>query len=99
MPTAIYLLAILTEHGRGVAGDIAGAARLYQSAAEKGLPAAQFRLGLALIDGSLGDQDPVTGEAWIRRAALAGNVEAANLLGDRNVKSRPPDFSEAAIWY
>ncbi|PBB39956.1 hypothetical protein CK222_30835 [Mesorhizobium sp. WSM3866] len=99
LPTAIYLLAILTEHGRGVAGDIAGAARLYQSAAEKGLPAAQFRLGLALVDGSLGDQDPVTGEAWIRRAALAGNFEAANLLGDRNVKSRPPDFSEAAIWY
>ncbi|UVK46583.1 SEL1-like repeat protein [Mesorhizobium sp. AR07] len=99
LPTAIYLLAVLTEHGLGVTGDHAAAARLYQAAAEKGLPSAQFRLGLALIDGSLVDQDPTAGEAWMRRAALGGNIEAAYLLGDRHVKSRPPDFAEAATWY
>ena len=99
LPTATYLLAVLTEHGFGVTSDLAAAARLYQQAAEKGLPSAQFRLGLALIDGSLVDQDPVAGEAWTRRAALAGNVEAAYFLGDRNAKSRPPDFAEAATWY
>jgi TPR repeat protein len=97
--TAIYLLAILTEHGLGVTGDLAAAARLYQAAAEKGLPSAQFRLGLALIDGSLVDPDPEVGEAWMRRAALAGNIEAAYVLGDRHAKSRPPDFAEAATWY
>ncbi|MGX9148319.1 tetratricopeptide repeat protein [Mesorhizobium sp. 128a] len=99
LPTATYLLAVLTEHGFGVTSDLATAARLYQQAAEKGLPSAQFRLGLALIDGSLVDPDPVAGEAWMRRAALAGNVEAAHFLGDRNAKSRPPDFAEAATWY
>ncbi|TPL71676.1 SEL1-like repeat protein [Mesorhizobium sp. B2-3-13] len=99
LPTAIYLFAIFTEHGLGVAGDLAAAARLYQAAAEQGLPSAQFRLGLAMIEGSLGDLDPVAGEAWMRRAALAGNVEAAYLLGERNVKYRPPDYAEAATWY
>jgi hypothetical protein len=99
LPTATYLLAVLTEHGLGVVRDLAAAAQLYQAAAEKGLPSAQFRLGLALIDGGLFDHDPVAGEAWMRRAALAGNIEAAYLLGDRYVKTQPPDFAEAANWY
>ncbi|WP_136620625.1 MULTISPECIES: tetratricopeptide repeat protein [Mesorhizobium] len=99
LPTATYLLAVLTEHGLGVTADLAAAARLYQAAAEKGLPSAQFRMGLALIDGSLVDHDPTAGEAWMRRSALGGNIEAAYLLGDRHVKSRPPDFAEAANWY
>ncbi|MER9581979.1 tetratricopeptide repeat protein [Mesorhizobium sp. M0276] len=97
--TATYLLAILTEHGLGVTADRGAAARLYLAAAEKGLPSAQFRMGLALIDGSLVDQDPTAGEVWMRRSALGGNIEAAYLLGDRYVKRRPPDFAEAANWY
>ena len=52
------------------ARDMAAAVRLYQVAAEKGLPSAQFRLGLALIDGASVDQDIAAGEAWMRRAAL-----------------------------
>jgi TPR repeat protein len=99
LPTATYLLAVLTEHGLGVTRDLAAAARLYQVAAEKGLPSAQFRLGLALIDGGLVNHDPAAGEAWMRRAALSGNIEAAYLLGDRYVKNRRPDFAEAATWY
>ncbi|MBZ9800033.1 SEL1-like repeat protein [Mesorhizobium sp. ES1-4] len=99
LPTAIYLLAVLTEHGLGVTANLAAAERLYRSAAEKGLPSAQFRLGLMLIDGSLVDQDPTAGEAWMRRAALGGNMEAAYFLGDRHAKNRPPDFAEAASWY
>ena len=99
LPTAIYLLGVLTEHGRGVPVDRAAAARLYHLAAEKGLPSAQFRLGLGLIDGGLADQDIAAGEAWLRRAALAGNIEAAYRLGDRYVKSSQPDYAEAATWY
>ncbi|WP_246678807.1 hypothetical protein [Mesorhizobium sp. B2-4-17] len=64
LPTATYLLAVLTEHGLGVTRDMAAAAQLYQAAAENGLPSAQFRLGLALIDGALVDQDVAAGEAW-----------------------------------
>ncbi|ESZ59032.1 hypothetical protein X727_31810 [Mesorhizobium sp. L103C119B0] len=99
LPTAIYLLAVLTEHGLGVVRDMDAAVQLYQAAAEKGLPSAQFRLGLALIDGAFVDQDISAGEAWMRRAALAGNIEAAYLLGDRYVKTQRPDFAESANWY
>ncbi|WP_032918340.1 SEL1-like repeat protein [Mesorhizobium erdmanii] len=99
LPTAIYLLAVITEHGLGMSKDPAAAARLYQTAAEKGLPSAQFRLGLALIDGALGGHDAAAGEAWMRRAALAGNIEAAYVLGDHYVKDRPPNYAEAASWY
>ncbi|MER9953192.1 tetratricopeptide repeat protein [Mesorhizobium sp. M0047] len=79
--------------------DRAAAARLYQLAAEKGLPAAQYRLGLGFIDGDLADLDVAAGEEWMRRAALAGNVEAAYRLGDRRVKGSPPDYADAATWY
>ncbi|TGS65846.1 hypothetical protein EN817_26355 [Mesorhizobium sp. M3A.F.Ca.ET.174.01.1.1] len=99
LPTAIYLLAVLTEHGMGVAVDLKAAAQFYQLAAEKGLASAQLRLGHALIDGSLTDKDPVAGDAWMRRAALAGNLDAAYRIGERHVKSPRPDYAEAATWY
>ena len=99
LPTAIYLLAVLTEHGMGVPVDLESAARLYQLAAEKGLASAQFRLGLSLIEGSLSGQDPEAGEGWMRRAALAGNLDAAYSIGERFVKRPQPDYAEAATWY
>ncbi len=99
LPTAIYLLATLTEHGMGVPVDLEAAGQLYQLAAEKGLASAQLRLGLALIEGSLAGHDQVAGEAWMRRAALAGNLDAAYRLGERYVKGPQPDYAEAATWY
>ncbi|RWL92924.1 MAG: sel1 repeat family protein [Mesorhizobium sp.] len=99
LPTAIYLLAVLAEHGIGVPADLDAAQRLYSEAAERGLAFAQFRLGLALIEGSLVDRDPVAGEAWLRRAALAGNVDAAHRLGELYASRPRRDFAEAAIWY
>jgi len=99
LPTAIYLLAILTENGQGVARDPEAAAGLYETAAEKGITAAQLRLGQALLDGELGTHDPAVGEAWVRRAALAGNADAAFLLGDRIVRGGDPNFAEAAAWF
>jgi len=99
LPTAIYLLAVLSEHGLGVTRDPAAGLQLYRDAAEKGLPSAQFRLGLALIEGDLAEQDAVAGESWLRRASHSGNAEAAFALGERYSKSAPPDFAEAANWY
>ena len=99
LPTAIYLLAVLTEHGMGVPIDLESAAQLYQLAAEKGLASAQFRLGLSLIEGSLSRHDPEAGEAWMRRAALAGNPDAAYRIGELYVKRPRPDYAEAATWY
>jgi len=99
LPTAVYLLAFLTENGHGVPCDAEAAARLYEAAAEQGVSAAQLRLGLALLDGALGRCDPAAGEAWMRRAALAGNIDAAFMLGDRIVKGGNPNFAEAAVWF
>ncbi|WP_224670782.1 tetratricopeptide repeat protein [Mesorhizobium sp. BH1-1-5] len=99
LPTAIYLLAVLTEHGMGVPVDLEEAEQLYQLAAEKGFAAAQFRLGLSLIEGRLSRQDPAAGEAWMRRAALAGNPDAAYRIGELYVKRPQPDYAEAAAWY
>ena len=96
LPTAIYLLAALTEHGKGVPVDLQAAGQLYQLAAEKGLATAQFRLGLALIEGSLAGHDPGAGEAWMRRAAVAGNLDAAYRLGEWYVTGREP-ASAAAV--
>ncbi|WP_296747158.1 tetratricopeptide repeat protein [Mesorhizobium sp.] len=99
LPTAIYLLAVLTEHGMGVTVDREAATQLYQLAAERGLASAQLRLGSGLIDGSLAGEDPVAGEAWMRRAALTGNLDAAYRLGERHVKGPEPNYAEAATWY
>jgi uncharacterized protein len=49
LPTAIYLPAVLTEQGVGVARDPVVAAQLYGHAAERGQRSAQLRWGLALM--------------------------------------------------
>ena len=73
MPSAIYLLAVLTEQGVGVAREPAVAAQLYRHAAERGQRAAQLRWGVALLEGRDVAQDVVEGESWLRRAALSGD--------------------------
>jgi TPR repeat protein len=101
LPTAIYLLATLVENGIGTASDPRAAAQLYCEAAEKGNRAAQIRWGLELLEGRDVDQDRVAGESWLRRAALAGDPEAAVLVGNLYTQSGPlpPNYSEAANWY
>jgi len=47
------------------------------------------------------ERDPVAGESWLRRAALAGDAQAATLVGNLYVQSGPlpPNYAEAANWY
>jgi uncharacterized protein len=101
LPTAIYLLGVLTEQGVGVARDTGVAVQLYRHAAGRGQRSAQLRWGLMLIEGRHVDQDIVEGESWLRRAALAGDAEAAALVGGLYVKNGrlPPNYTEAAGWY
>ncbi|MBN8956466.1 MAG: sel1 repeat family protein [Rhizobiales bacterium] len=101
LPTAIYLLGVLTEHGTGVPRDPSLAAEYYRDAAENGHGPAQIKWGVALIEGRHGEQDLVAGESWLRRAALAGNPRAAALLGDfyGHGGPFPPNYAEAASWY
>ena len=101
LPTAIYLLGVLTEQGLGVTRDPTAAAQLYRRAAEKGHRSAQVRWGMALMAGRDVEQDVVAGESWLRRAALAGDPQAAVLVGNLYVQSSPlpPNYAEAANWY
>ena len=101
MGSAIYLLAVLTEQGRGVERDVVRAAELLQEAAEKGHRVAQVRWGLKLMAGNEVAEDAAAGELWLRRANRAFYAEAAALVGDLYVRSGslPPNYAEAAIWY
>ena len=85
LPTAMYLLAVITEKGIGVECDCKHAMQLYRRAAEKGHRGAQLRWGIALVEGRDVEQDLVTGESWLRQAALAGDPQAAKLIGDLRV--------------
>ena len=62
LPTALYVLGALTERGSGGPRDAAGALEFYRRAAEKGNCAAQFRLGVLLMEGQQVPQDKVTGK-------------------------------------
>ncbi|MCB8874031.1 SEL1-like repeat protein [Acidisoma silvae] len=102
LPMAQYLQGVLLEHGVGLPQDAPMAVVLYQKAANTGLRSAMARLGLALLEGRGGKKpDPITGESWLRRAALAGDVEAAAMVGDLYAKGGdlPPNFAEAAVWF
>jgi TPR repeat protein len=101
LPTAVYLLGVLAEQGVGLAPDPAAAMELYRTAAELGVRSAQTRWGLALIEGQLVKQDLLNGETWLRRAALAGDAEAAVLVAELNINNGvlPPNYTQAASWY
>jgi TPR repeat protein len=101
LPTAYYLLG--EAHERGIAGvqDLPAAVENYRLAAEQGHRSAQAKYGLALLLGRGTDKEPVNGESWLRRAALAGDAEAAALVGDLYARGGdlPPNYLEAALWY
>lgn len=101
LATAIYLLGVFTEQGVGVERNPPVAAQLYRHAAERSHRAAQTRWGLALMTGRDVARDVSIGETWLRRAALAGDADAAALVGDLCIRngSLPPNYTEAATWY
>src|SRR5262249_12926480 len=101
LPTAVYLLALLTERGEGIPRDPVRAVQLYQEAAEKGHRSAQVRWGLELVKGENTQQDRIAGESWLRRSALAGDPDGAFWVGDLYAQSGPlpPNYPEAANWY
>ena len=77
--------------GIGLPQDRAAAAACYKQAAEKGHRGAQARWGYALMDGQRRPEpNLVEGESWLRRAALAGDPEAAALVGDIYAKGGKP---------
>lgn len=107
LPSAQYMLGEVQERGMGgVPVDLTAALALYKAAAAQGHRNAQARYGVALMHGRGVAQDALAGESWLRRAALAGDPEAAALVGDLYARggqvqggTLPPNFLEAALWY
>ncbi|CAI3954963.1 TPR repeat (TPR) (PDB:1KLX) [Commensalibacter communis] len=102
MATALYKLGVMYQSGRGVPLDTRRAAELYKKAAENGVRSAQALYGVALKNGQGVEQNFIQAETWLRKAALAGDIEAAVVLADMNGQGNddiPPNYVEAARWY
>lgn len=99
--SALYMMGVLYEEGTHLPADPVKAAACYGQAAEQDIRPAQVRYGLALLEGRGVKREPVRGETWLRRAALAGDGEAAALLGDLHAGKGDlaPNYLEAANWY
>ena len=79
LATALFLLGTITDRGVGVERDPIFATSCYRQAAEKGHHGGMARWGFALIKGIGAPANLQEGESWLRRAALAGDAEAAAL--------------------
>jgi len=84
-----------------VARDRIKASEFYRRAAQKGHRSGQLHWGLALMHGIGVDANPSEGETWLRRAALAGDPEAAASVGNIYATggNLPPNHAEAASWF
>lgn len=100
MPTAQFMSGVIAESGAAGTQDFAAAAEHYRIAAELGHGSAQLRYGTALLSGRGVEADPFNGELWLRRAALAGEPQAAAIVGDLYAcpGELPPNLIEAAMW-
>ncbi|MBU6396727.1 MAG: sel1 repeat family protein [Rhodospirillales bacterium] len=102
LATGHYFLGLIYERAIGVYADETLAANHYEAAAQKGVRSAQLRYGTMLLNGTGVAQNKVEGETWLRRAAVAGDAEAAALVGEIYAKSEdglPPNYAEAALWF
>jgi TPR repeat protein len=101
LATAHYMLGIIAESGVAGAQDFLVAAEHYRAGAELGHHSAELRYGIALLLGRGVKQDAFNGESWLRRAGLAGEPQAAAMVGDLYTRAGflPPNYVEAAIWF
>ena len=65
-------------------GDLEGSTHYLRLAAEKGLIAAQRRVGMCYVHGSGAERDFEGGMRWLSRAAAQGDEEATRLLNNLN---------------
>lgn len=82
-------------------GDYQTAYTLFKPLAEKGLPEAQYHLGLMFDDGHGVSQDYAEAMKWFRKAAEQGNAFAQHGLGNMYLEGIvvPQDTFEATKWF
>ncbi len=99
---AQYALSQIYLNLPGLDKDKRDLAKMWLSrAARAGYDTAQFDMGVWLINGVEFKQDLTAGFEWMRRAAISGNVLAANRLAHLYIDAigTAPDPVEAAKWY
>jgi uncharacterized protein len=98
---AQHNLAVMYDHGQGVAEDNQLAVQWYSRAAGNGHAPSQYTLGLLYSRGQGVDKDMVVATDWYKRAALQGHRKSQFILGvlyDFG-KGVPREKLEAAKWY
>ena len=76
-PQAIYNLGYLTQTGQGIAKDEKKAIKLYEEAASKGYPVANYVLGKNYVGGTLGlKQDTKKAKQYLQKASDQGFADA-----------------------
>lgn len=98
---ALYAIAVRAAEGRGMAQDMTLAARLFERAAQAGLPAAQERLAMMHEKGVGVTRDLRQAAFWYERAALGGHVRAMHNLATllASGSGGKPDYAAALRWY
>jgi TPR repeat protein len=94
-------LGILYYQGKGVARNLAEAARWYRKAADQGNAYAQSNLGALYHQGDGVTKDFLEAAKWLQKAAKQGEARAQLNLGAMYYKGDgvTKDLSEAAKWY
>lgn len=101
-PHAVFMLGVMAERAATDEAAWQQVAGFYAKAARLGHRSAQMRWGIVLFEGLGCQRNTVQGESWVRRAALAGEPDAAVWLGDLYASPQgnlPPNLLEAAAWY
>ncbi|XP_065059020.1 uncharacterized protein LOC135686669 isoform X1 [Rhopilema esculentum] len=92
--SAIYNMGLCFEHGRGVLEDHCKAAELYEVAAARGHPKAQYNLATFYAEGAGGlTQDYETAIHWFQRAADNGIAKAQVCMGFHFAKENDQEKS------
>lgn len=101
---AMFKLASMYFHGKGVERDLAEAFKWNRQAAFKGNSSAQNNLGYMYDEGKSTKKDPVEALKWYRTAANFGCVAAQVNLGylcerGRGLPNDAKDLKQAYDWY
>lgn len=97
-PAGQLLLAELYQRGHGAPGDADRALALIETAAERGLAAAQYHAGMAWLNGLGTEPDRHRALHWLERAALQDDVAAQLQLAELYFSSPTPEQALARQW-
>jgi localization factor PodJL len=98
---AIYDVASRAAEGRGLDQNTVLATRLYERAAQAGLPPAQERLAMLYEKGIGVPRDLKLAAIWYERAAQGGNIRAMHNLATLLASgiNGKPNYATALRWY